>query len=81
MKIQVKLFAAAREALGSQTVCVDLPQSATAADLRAAIAAQCPVLDSTVRHWLLAINHQYANDTTVIPADAEIACIPPVSGG
>jgi sulfur-carrier protein len=81
VKIQVKLFAAAREAVGSHTVCVELPEAATAADLRAAIAARWPMLDSTVRHWLLAINNQYVNDTTVIPPDAEIACIPPVSGG
>jgi sulfur-carrier protein len=81
VKIQVKLFAAAREAVGAPTVCVELPEAATVSDLRAAIAVQWPVLDSTVRHWLLAINNQYANETTVIPADAEIACIPPVSGG
>jgi molybdopterin converting factor subunit 1 len=81
VKIQVKLFAAARQVAGCETVCIELPESATVADLRTAIAARWPALDSTARHWMVAIDSDYASDSTVIPPDAEIACIPPVSGG
>jgi sulfur-carrier protein len=81
VKIQVKLFAAARQAADREAVPIDLPDAATVADLRAAIARQFPALDATARHSLFAVNNRYADNATVIPPDAEIACIPPVSGG
>ncbi|MCL4201710.1 MAG: MoaD/ThiS family protein [Pirellulaceae bacterium] len=81
MKIQLKLFAAARQAVDRETVQIELPDTATVADLRAAIARQFPALDATARHSLFAVNNQYADDATALPPDAEVACIPPVSGG
>jgi molybdopterin converting factor small subunit len=38
-------------------------------------------LSTLLPHVLFAINAEYAGDATPIPAGAEIACIPPVSGG
>ena len=81
MKVRVKLFAAAKQRAGSDSVEVELPQSATVANLRAALAEQHPNLASLLPHAKLAINSDYAADQTVIPAAAEIAIIPPVSGG
>jgi molybdopterin converting factor small subunit len=34
-----------------------------------------------LRHAMFAVNTDYAADDTVIPPRAEVACIPPVSGG
>jgi molybdopterin converting factor small subunit len=34
-----------------------------------------------MEHCLASINHDYKFDETVIPADAEVAIFPPVSGG
>jgi molybdopterin synthase catalytic subunit/molybdopterin synthase sulfur carrier subunit len=51
------------------------------ADLRRQLATACPELASLLPHVLIAVNAQYAGDDTVIPAGAELACIPPVSGG
>lgn len=81
MKVRVKLFAAAKQRAGSDVVEVELPQPATVANLRAALAEQHPNLTSLLPHAKLAINSDYASDQTVIPAAAEIAIIPPVSGG
>jgi molybdopterin converting factor small subunit len=38
-------------------------------------------LAGVLGHMLFAINAEYATDATIVPAGAEIACIPPVSGG
>jgi molybdopterin converting factor small subunit len=49
--------------------------------LRQAIAEQYPALADLVAHALFAVNADYASDAIPIPAEAELACIPPVSGG
>jgi sulfur-carrier protein len=81
MKIEVKLFAMARQRLGQESVLVDLPPNATVQDLRQALAKQCPMLAPALGQIRFAVNNDYASDEAVIPEAAELACIPPVSGG
>lgn len=81
MNVRVRLFAAARDVAGCELIQIQVPDPANVADLRAAISQQYPKLDASIRHSLLAINNQYADDATIIPANADIAWIPPVSGG
>ena len=81
MNVRVRLFAAARQAVGRDAVEMDLPPGATIADLRGRLAEEFPQLSALVPHVLFAIDAEYAGDSTSIPAGAEVACIPPVSGG
>ena len=82
MLIRLKLFAVARQrASGADVVEVQLPEGATVHDLRAALAAQHPALAALLAQVRFAINSDYASDATIIPSDAEVALIPPVSGG
>ena len=81
MIVQVKLFAAARQRTGSAVISVELGDPPTVARLRDAIRHQFPELAEILRATLFAINQEYGDDLTVIPAGAEVACIPPVSGG
>jgi len=81
MKVTVRLFAGAKEAAGTEQIGVDLPPGATIARLREQLANDCPTLAPLLRHVIFAMDAEYANNETVIQADAEIACIPPVSGG
>ncbi len=81
MKATIQLFAGARELAGQGQLEVELPAAATVAQLRAALLADCPPLAPLLPHALFAINTNYATDETPIPEGAEIACIPPVSGG
>jgi len=79
--VSVKLFALAAQRAGAAQVELTIAPGSTVADLRRQLAAACPELASLLPHVLIAVNARYAGDDTVIPAGAELACIPPVSGG
>ncbi len=81
MKAKIKFFAGARELAGQEQIELELPTAATVAQLRTVLLADCPALAPLLPHALFAINTNYATDETPIPNNAEIACIPPVSGG
>ncbi len=77
----MKLFAAAREAAGAGEVAIDVPDAATVADLERALVAQLPNLAGIVSHARWAVNMAFVAKDAKISPDAEIALIPPVSGG
>ena len=81
MKIRVRLFAVARQAAGRPSLDLDLPEGATIAHLRRQLGRQIPQLAGLARQMMFAVGAEYADDGTTIPANAEVACIPPVSGG
>jgi molybdopterin synthase catalytic subunit/molybdopterin synthase sulfur carrier subunit len=81
LTVQVQLFAVARQLAGRETVAVLLPEPATVGQLRRALGEQFPALASVLPHVMFAVNAEYADDQAVIPPGAQVACIPPVSGG
>jgi molybdopterin converting factor small subunit len=81
MKQCVRLFARARDLAGAMTVVVDLPAGATVADLREQLTAHFPALAGLLPRSALAVQDEFAEDTLVLPPDAEVALLPPVSGG
>ena len=81
MRVTVRLFAVARQRAGCPEVMLDLPEPATVAALKRALAAECPALAPLVPALMFAVAADYAADDTAIPPGAEVAAIPPVSGG
>jgi molybdopterin synthase sulfur carrier subunit len=81
MNLTVKLFAGARELAGQEAVEVDLPAGATIGDLRRQMGEQFPSLAPLLPHAIFAVDAEYVSDDAPAPENAEIACIPPVSGG
>ena len=81
MTIIVKLFAAARERIGAEDVQVELPASATIAELKRILVQQFPAIANGLTRSAIARNQDYALDTDVIAPGDELAVIPPVSGG
>ena len=82
MIVRVKLFAVARQRAGQDLVEVEVPSAgATVADLRRAVVNRCPALADVLPHAKIAVNGDYAADASPLPANAEVALIPPVSGG
>jgi len=81
VKVLVRLFAAARQLAGAETLELQIPAGAAVSDLRRRLAEEYPQLVPILPHVAFALNSQYAEDKSKIPPGAEIACIPPVSGG
>lgn len=81
MKLHVKLFAVARQRVGAGAIEVEVPAGSSVRDLRHALVEQHPQLGELARHVRFAVNSDYAGDCQVIAEGAEVAVIPPVSGG
>ena len=81
MNVNLLLFGEAKLAIGAPTVELTLPTSACVGQLRIAIANQFPTLRELLTRSAVALNQQFADDTTVICEQDEIAWVPPVSGG
>lgn len=81
MTVEVKLFAVAKQLAGAESVALELSAAPTIHELRVALAARHPALKAVLSHVVFAVNAEYVDDQFVIPPRAEVACIPPVSGG
>ena len=82
MIVRVRLFAVARQRVGQEELQIEVPAAApTVADLRAALRERYPSLADVLPHVKVAVNSDYATDAAPLPAAAEVALIPPVSGG
>jgi molybdopterin converting factor subunit 1 len=81
VRVEVRLFAVARQRAGQPAVALEVPETVTVADLKRALAEACPTLAPLVPSLLIAVNSEYAAADTPIPPGAEVAAIPPVSGG
>lgn len=80
MRISVRLFAGLRERAGAERVEVDLPEGARVRDLLAAMATT-PVGELTPGQCVVALDREYAGADEVVTPGAEVALVPPVSGG
>ena len=80
VSLTVLYFAAAREATGAARETLELA-TATVADLRRALLERHPALARVLPRCRLAVNQELAEDGDAVPDGAEVAIIPPVSGG
>jgi molybdopterin converting factor subunit 1 len=81
MTFEVRLFARVKDLAGAASVRVELPPGATVADLRRRLAAEHPALAGLLGRCALAVNDEFADDALTLPHPAEVAVLPPVSGG
>ena len=81
MKLNIFLFAAARDLCESTEVEIELPESATVADLKIELAKRFPPLETILSRSAISVDQQYADDQFSLNESNEIAVIPPVSGG
>ena|SRR5689334_7414022 len=81
MRVTVKLFAVAKQRVGRSEIEIDVPDAVSLRHVRGALAEQFPALADVLLHSRLAVNNEYADDTSAVQPQSEIAVIPPVSGG
>jgi molybdopterin converting factor subunit 1 len=77
--VRVRLFAAYREAAGTNRLDTPLPPEARVADLIELLSARVPGLKRAP--GLVAVNQTYVSPETTLHDGDEVALIPPVSGG
>jgi molybdopterin converting factor subunit 1 len=78
--ITVLFFAVAREAAGQDSETLST-WPATVGALRGTLQARHPALARVLPRCRLAVNQEFAQDPDLVPDGAEVAVIPPVSGG
>ena len=81
MRITVLYFAQARERAGCASESLDLPEGSRVAEARAALQAAHPALGPLWPHLALAVDGQIVSDAKPLQDGAELALLPPVSGG
>ena len=81
MMLIVKLFAQARQIIGSSQVELTWTDGQSVRMLKTQLAARFPDLRQLVPQLLVAVNNDYAADDVSIQSTDEVACFPPVSGG
>jgi molybdopterin converting factor small subunit len=79
--MKVRLFARARELAGADCIDVDVAPGATVGELRRRIGGLYPALAKLLERSALAVNDEFADDGLTLPLNAEVALLPPVSGG
>ena len=81
MHVTVMLFGSIREAVGEKELSIELPDGATARELRRRLADRYPVFDAFGERLAVSVQLEVvALDTSLRDGD-EVAFLPPVSGG
>jgi sulfur-carrier protein len=80
-EIRVQVYARLRELAGAEAVSVRVPEPALVGAVRAALAVALPGAAALLPHCVFALGAELANDAAAVPPGAEVACLPPVSGG
>jgi len=81
MKIQVRLFAAARQLVGQDHWELECGPEPTVGRVREALETAFPALAPLMPFVRFAVNADYVPDDTPLTEHDDVACIPPVSGG
>jgi len=81
MEIHVLYFAAAREAVGHASETIAADAALDVAGLMRLLAERHPTAEPVLSRCRLAVDRQLAKASDPVPAGAEVALIPPVSGG
>ncbi|MDB5346698.1 MAG: molybdopterin synthase small subunit [Schlesneria sp.] len=79
--LTVKLFAKARDLVGSPIIQIPWSDGDTVGRLKLALSERHPSLLPLVPRLLVAVNNDYAPDSLKVRTSDEVACFPPVSGG
>lgn len=78
--LRVSLFAGMAELAGARTVEIEWA-GGSVDDVRQAILAIHPELESLLSRSAVALGERYASADDEVPCGADVAIIPPVSGG
>ena len=79
--VRVLFFASVRDKAGLKQLEMDLESGATVRQLKDSLVQRLPAVSDVLGYCLASVNHEYSDDSAVLPDGAEVAFFPPVSGG
>jgi molybdopterin synthase catalytic subunit len=79
--ITILYFAAARERAGTQRETLEVPERTRVQEVLRLLAERHSTLGPLLPHLRVAVNQEFVDKEAEVPAGAELALIPPVSGG
>jgi MoaE-MoaD fusion protein len=80
-RIKVLFFATLKDRTGVKETILDMPEQATVKDLKIHLRQEFAGLNQALDSALVSINREFALEDEYLPAGAEVAFFPPVSGG
>jgi molybdopterin converting factor subunit 1 len=80
-QVTVLFFATIRDHMGTKKISLELPEDAGVGELKMALTVSNPDAAAVLDSALVSINREYAFANETIPAGAEVALFPHVSGG
>jgi molybdopterin synthase catalytic subunit/molybdopterin converting factor small subunit len=81
VRVEVRAFGGIAERAGLTVLPVELPDGASVADLRAALAAAHPAIAPLLPRCAVAVDLEVADADVVLDGGEEVAVLPPVAGG
>ena len=81
MRIRLLAFASAADAVGGAEQDLELPAGTTVAELRELLGARYPALLPLLARLAIAVGGEIVGDEAAVVDGAEVALLPPVSGG
>ena len=81
MKVQLRLFASLHEIVGQRRLDLELREGATVSDLKERLVEAFPAVRPVIETLVYAVDEEYASMDEKLRDGAEVALIPPVSGG
>ena len=81
MNVRILLFARAKDLAGTALLTLELPEGATVAVLRERLSEAYPRLAKFQARCAVAVGGELVSEETPLTENAEVALLPPVSGG
>ncbi len=81
MPVQIRYFAALREAVGRESESLQLPAGTTVEQVRSMLAQRYPAVAAILPRCAAAVNRGYVPVTAELSNGDELAFIPPLGGG
>lgn len=76
---KILFFASLREKIGKESILID--EEIKLSEIKKRLVSLYPGLKDTLENCLVAVDQEYAEGDPLIKKEAEVAFIPPVSGG
>jgi molybdopterin synthase catalytic subunit len=80
-QVRVRCFARLKDLVGAESLTIRVAEGETVRDLRRRLGVEYPALAGLLARCAVAVDDEFADDSLRLPANAEVALLPPVSGG